>query len=137
MLLGRFDGKIRNGEMLIPRASWRSFLSKKVLHLFSPQKGCLEVVSEDRLSENERKMPHAGIARLKKRGFLVVPQEALKFADLNGSEVVIIGMMDRFEIWYRNAWKKKVKEDLKKVRELLKTITWEKSRRLCKPCRKK
>lgn len=122
VLLGRFDGKIRNGRVLIPKA-FRPFLTSEKLHLFSPEAGCLEVVPDDKLAGKEAKTAQVGVARLEGNGLLVLPQGARRTAGLAGSKVVIHGMVDRIEIWDWNAWKKEGERVLRVAEEVLETIT--------------
>lgn len=122
MLLGRFVGKIRNGRVLIPEA-FRPFLTSEELHLFSPEAGCLEAVLGGRLAEKETKTAQLGVAKMEGNGLLVVPQGSRRTAGLAGPEVVILGMVDRIEIWDRNAWERKVEGDLRAAEEALKAVT--------------
>lgn len=75
MLLGRFDRKIRNNRIFIPKAL-RPFLASKELHLFSSEVGCLEVVPEDKLTEKEAKTAQLGVTKLEENGRLLIPQRA-------------------------------------------------------------
>lgn len=122
MLLGSFDGKIKNGGILMPEA-FRPFLASKKLFLFSPEAGCLEIIPVDKLTEEKAKTPYVGIGRLKGDGHLVIPQKARRMAGLAGPEVVILGLVDKVEVWEPNAYNRIAEENFKRLEEVLKAIT--------------
>ncbi|QQG43433.1 MAG: hypothetical protein HYW45_00245 [Candidatus Daviesbacteria bacterium] len=117
MFLGQFEMKfVGVGRVVLPKSLREEINGKKlvlrieeeVIEGYSRQDWESTFKLEERILDERRLIFSASYsAELDHQGRLVIPATLLELAKL-GSEIVIIGVGDHFEIWDKSRWQEKL-----------------------------
>jgi len=88
------------------------------------EKGTQELMGPSVLEMKKMEMKRhlfssAVVLEIDDQGRIVIPKHLIEYADLNGKDVVIIGVGTYFEIWNTEKWKQYVKDNEKNIRNIV------------------
>ncbi len=133
MFKGEYSHSVDAKGRIIMPAKFREILGEEFV-VTKGLDGCLFVYSNSEWENIEKKfseIPHAtkearrfsrfffaGAAdcEVDKQGRVLIPSNLREFADL-GKEVVLVGVLNRIEIWSKDRWQENEYEDMDEVAE--------------------
>jgi len=132
-LRGRYMGNIKGGMLKLPE-KFTEFLAGTRLDVFVVSPGWLVLVPEgmadtnelknqtekERGSQNKVKVKNLGTIFVNDQGQVPITEEVRRNASIWMSEVIIVGMLWRIEIWSTNGWEREAKRAEMELGKILK-----------------
>jgi DNA-binding transcriptional regulator/RsmH inhibitor MraZ len=104
MMLGYFPGKIRKGKLKIPK-KFRFYFENRAVLITNPDEGCLALEVAGNTSSKEKPIYRTTIIK----GTLELPSWLRVISGVYSDEVIVMGLIDKLEIWDKAIWKQMIK----------------------------